>query len=601
MNSRSSREKGYILASTMLVTALLLSFLGAYYTTSHNELVSMRYSKNTSSGFYAAEAGLNIRAEEVRAIFKGYNAPLGSPPNALNPCQGSNNGSGDYKCKSFKINNRDVFTYVTPDSNNPVNLTVPPGEIYQNLNAQEYRYVTKSFAMNSLGQLEANLELHFRVRLIPLFQFAAFYEQDLEILPGNLMKLAGPVHTNSDLYINAYNRLSMDGQITVTGDLYRGRKDGNKECTNHVVEIKDPLNYRSLLTSCSKVTKILQNTVKPWNGMIDSDILNVVVPKAEVFDPEPGKVYWERADLRLGLQMNAADNPTAIKVYDKSGTVNEASSTQLDLCLGATDSAKAVNIDSIYNYREKRWISLLDIDIKGLLDCLHTTSWFGSSKMLSDRSDGGLVFHFTVKGPKSTASINNYGIRIRNGQELQSSLASTGAPLVSGLTVVSDQAVYLMGDYNSTNKIPAAIMADSLNVLSNAWNDSNSNKALNQRVASNTIVNAAFLSGNDFTGNKNGPTGQGGAYSGGLENYPRFHEAWSGRNLLYRGSFVSLGKAQHVGGKWSDQSYNVPVRDWNYDVSFNNASNLPPLTPRFVYLKQELFVRDFNQVYENFD
>jgi hypothetical protein len=57
---------------------------------------------------------------------------------------------------------------------------------------------------------------------------------------------------------------------------------------------------------------------------------------------------------------------------------------------------------------------------------------------------------------------------------------------------------------------------------------------------------------------------------------------------------VSLGKPQHVTGSWGAQSYNLPNRDWNYDVSFNNAANLPPITPRFVYLKQELFVRDYN-------
>jgi hypothetical protein len=85
-------------------------------------------------------------------------------------------------------------------------------------------------------------------------------------------------------------------------------------------------------------------------------------------------------------------------------------------------------------------------------------------------------------------------------------------------------------------------------------------------------------------------------YNGGLENYPRFYENWSGKILLYRSSFLSLNDSRHVSGTWGAQSYNPPNRYWNYDTTFNNADTLPPLTPRFVYLKQELFVRDFNQI-----
>jgi hypothetical protein len=42
-------------------------------------------------------------------------------------------------------------------------------------------------------------------------------------------------------------------------------------------------------------------------------------------------------------------------------------------------------------------------------------------------------------------------------------------------------------------------------------------------------------------------------YNGGLENYPRFHEDWSPgtqRTLSYLGSFVSLGTPQYANGQW---------------------------------------------------
>jgi hypothetical protein len=50
-----------------------------------------------------------------------------------------------------------------------------------------------------------------------------------------------------------------------------------------------------------------------------------------------------------------------------------------------------------------------------------------------------------------------------------------------------------------------------------------------------------------------------------------------------------------VNGAWhyGSPQYTAPNRDWGYDTDFNSAENLPPLSPRFVYLKQELFVREF--------
>jgi hypothetical protein len=160
-------------------------------------------------------------------------------------------------------------------------------------------------------------------------------------------------------------------------------------------------------------------------------------------------------------------------------------------------------------------------------------------------------------------------------------------------------------------KQPAAMIADSVNVLStNYWNSANncndgcacpaagtrkndcqSNLNLGDasRDGTATRLNSAFLSGVDVTTPGN--------YNGGLENYPRFHEDWAGA-LTYAGSFVSLGTPQHVDGPWCGTGaacniYNPPTRNWDYDPAFNNVANLPPLTPRFVYVQQVLFTESF--------
>ena len=592
---RGEKEEGFVLVSILFLLALFLALLGVYYTTTVTQLATVKYSKNSSSGFYGAEAGLNIRAETIRQIFVGFNRPAGASPATTNACKSGNNGSGDFVCSGYSFNNRSVSTYIEEDASNPIVLTIPPGEKYQNLNAQEYRYTAKSKAINVEQMNEAELQLRFKSRLVPLFQFAVFYNKDLEILPGPAMTLSGPVHTNGDLYLYSQTSLTINGQVTTAGSLYRGRKDGTvtPSCLSTPIRIYDPLSARTLIPTCPARYLVTNTDIIPFNNMIQVHVPQVTVPAPDVFDPTPGKVYWDKADLRLVLMLDASNNPAGIQVHNTDDSNFVAATTTLNACAGVTTGGKDVAAIQIYNFREAKNIRLMDVDLTGVLNCLQNSNWFGTAKRLDDSTEGGLVFHLTVKGPNSAALPNSYGVRIRNGAQIASTVG--GAPAVRGLTVISDQAFYLMGHYNSTNKIPAAILADSMNVLSSGWSDANSALAIGSRVASSTTINSAFLAGTDVTGNTEGAGGQGGAYNGGVENYPRFHENWSGKIMTYRGSFVSLGKPRHVSGLWSAQSYNPPNRDWNYDTSFNNAANLPPITPRFVYLRQELFIRDFEQ------
>ena len=207
----------------------------------------------------------------------------------------------------------------------------------------------------------------------------------------------------------------------------------------------------------------------------------------------------------------------------------------------------------------------------------------------------------TVSGPLSNATHNNYDIRIRNAATLQSTLS--GAPTVKGLTVVSDQGIVIWGNYNSGTWIPSALMGDTLWLLSNSWVDADSYVAdTYTRDGSATTVNSALVSGIRQTGGANGTAGQDkGADSngGGVINVFRFNEWFrvgssSIPDFNYTGSIVSLAAPQHSQSTWGPFTYySAPNRVWNYDTRFNTSAQLPPMTPAFVYLQQQLFVRDY--------
>ncbi len=591
---KNKKQHGFVLVSVLFFVVLIIALLGAYLLITHLELASTKHVKDSTSGFAAGEAGLNIRAEEMRNIFVGYNQPSGSSPNATNPCEGSNKGSGDYICKKFIFGHNNVTTYLSEDEDNPINTTIPVGERYQNLNAQEYRYTVFSVAKGAQDQTESVLQLRFKSRLVPLFQFAAFYDKDLEIAPGTEMSLSGPIHTNGDLYLNADVNLNIYGQITSAGDIFRGRKNNNN-CGSSV-NIIAPVSLKAMLNGCSKRTKVTDFSA--WKGMVESKVEKLTVPSPEILNPDSSSTYFSSADLRLQLKLDSSNNvdtsnaTTGVVVLNADGSENSSETSSLNSCSGNINGYAVGSTKTFYNNREKKYIRMLEVDLQSLFNCLYSTKWLGgASRVLSDDSEGGLVFNFSLSGPNANSSSNNYGVRITNASTLASS--ESGAPQIKGLSIITNQAVYLQGNYNSINKKPSAIMADSFNILSNAWNDSKS--SWSQRIASNTTINTAVLSGTDSTGGTEGTGGQGGSYNGGLENYPRLHEQWNGKTLTYKGSFVSLDTPKHVNGSWvyGNPQYNAPTRVWDYDTDFNDGDNLPPMSPRFVYLRQELFSQSF--------
>jgi hypothetical protein len=711
-------SSGYTLVITIAVLLVLSVLLITYAITSKVDSVSSTATAKSNTGFYSAEAGLNRRAERIRAKFVGYNLPNGTPPRdasgqvtwkaCIKP--GGTPGTGDFQCETdVNIGIQPVTTYIEDLTlGTPNSIVIPAGELFSGLSAQEYRYNVLSIAQDKQTQPTAILGMQFKSRLIPLFQFAAFYDQDMDVQIPPTMTLNGPVHSNNDLYLNAAGpaTLTIQGQVTAAGSLYRGEKQ-DSTCAG-TVNIYDPTNPKAL--PCAGARQLFPtSTLGSWNNQIRVGIAKLRVPDIGEFDATPGRRYWDAADLRVALDLTTSPPSVQVRTQsdtsDSSGTstlkdttcapiqaqtsaavtnspiislasapspsfspddvvtlgddphiyfVQSAAGTNVTLTAPVTTSGpttirKAIvsySEDTFKNYREKRGnfgtgptdytpIKILNVDMRGLLGC--ASSLMGG-KALDDDTEGGLVWFLTVKGPDSNPTppaSNDYGVRIYNGQDLSSPVSGIA---IKGLSVVSDQAVYIRGDYNCGSSTtcnngnddddirkPAAVMADTINVLSNNWplDDSFSNSRISSgssfgneptagRPASPTTIDAAFLAGIDITGVVNrGGQNQGYATAGGgLNNYPRFHEDWSngfnGSNRIdftYQGSMVSLGAPRKVNGRWCGSGstancniYNPPNRLWRYDPLFNNAANLPPLSPRAVFLKQELFSRSFEQV-----
>jgi hypothetical protein len=627
---------------TVLIAILILGAMLSFYSyTTILEGASNRASAQGNTAFYSAEAGLNTRAEALRQRFTQFERPSGTSPTKASDgtyCLGAtNNGTADFACQSLELNGSSVKTYVvdkTPAT--PVTGVVPPGKINAGLSYQEYTYDLFSTAL--VNNLPASiLQLRFRSRLIPLFQFAIFNQNDLDFSSTATFTVTGPVHTNGNMYFSSGGTLTLQSSVTAAGSMFRGFKDSNT-CNGGTVQIVAVAGNTPVAMNCATTQRntLTDSNLSTWNGRIKQNVGQLNVPTTAALSPTAGSVYWDQADLRI-----AYDVPSnVINVYKENGSIDAALTGTLNGCANAVSSSNTFRDNREQNSATAPTgtvlvnMTLLEVNVANLLTCINnTTGSLGIAGGLANTDQNGLVIHATVRGPNAAAAQSLYGVRLSNGANLQ------GA---KGLTFVTDQAVYIQGNYNSSSKIPAAIIADTANILSNNWAtpatqiptsntsiggngmingstvngplcpvlsaptaDAKSQMVLACRPATNTILNAAIVAGMSITGNANGTAGQDVNLSnGGPNNLIRYHEDWginggltASATITYLGSLISLGIPNHATGPFrlGNPTYNPPLRNFSFDTSFSDLANLPPASPNAVYLVQERFVREFER------
>lgn len=221
---------------------------------------------------------------------------------------------------------------------------------------------------------------------------------------------------------------------------------------------------------------------------------------------------------------------------------------------------------TFFNKRESKTIKATEIDIG------HLKRWSETNNTLR-AALGRDIRSIYVADKRTQSAGTESGVRLVNGQTLPS----------LGLTVATPNPLYVKGHYNApaadlgtantAHTRPASLVADAVTLLSGNWNDGNSDGSLNSRIASDTTVNAALIGGIVPTAD--------GFYSGGVENFPRFLEKWSGKTLTYNGSMVVMFYSQIANAPWGGTAdvYSPPSRNWAFDVNFMDATKLPPGTP----------------------
>src|SRR4029077_19003824 len=114
---RRTGERGIALVTVLIVLLLLLGIGAALHTAVIGETSARGAHLRATTGFYAAEAGINRGMGTYRNIFLNYNIPSGA----------------DFNAHSFTIDGRTVNYQLADTVGNPFIVLVPAGRLFAGL------------------------------------------------------------------------------------------------------------------------------------------------------------------------------------------------------------------------------------------------------------------------------------------------------------------------------------------------------------------------------------------------------------------------------------------------------------------------------------
>jgi len=526
--TKTFKSEGGFTTLIFLSLLLMLTLLGINaIMTSTTDVDIAGYELNSSYALYAAEAGLEQGAALVQDQYNKFGVPPSVLPN-----------------DTFLVGNYGVRYVVTKPG--VTRSTVLTTGAYRGLFSLSDEYVITAVASSANQKAKTTLQMTVDASVVPVYQFAVFYENNLEIAPGPAMVLGGRVHSNNDMYLESDNSLRIDSWTTAAGNIFHGRAPNSGMAVGTGdVQIKDANGvYKSMKNTDGTwldATKAdwVNNSISRWGGMVEDKSHGMTQLKLPVVaSGQPVDMINPAGTTNI----DSYERKAGLKIMNGQVYWKKPDSTWQNVTTDFT-TAGIITSKTFTDQRENKTVYSTDVDISKL----NTSAYWPTNGIVYSSNDGGS---------------NLTATRLINGSTLKDKL-----------TLACNNPVYTQGNFNTTAKKSASIMTDALTVLSGNWLDSKSALAKSSRVATATTVNFAYMTGNKASGSG------GTSYSGGFENLPRFLETWSGTNFTWTGSAVCLWASRQATGTWGGGYYDPPNRNWTFDTAFLNPANLPPGTP----------------------
>jgi hypothetical protein len=462
---------------------------------------------------------------------------------------------------------------------------VPPKAVGKNQQQKSYFYLASVDVSvpTTTGNVTAKVRRVFEKKFDNPWTYAMFFVDDLELHPTTALTVTGPIHTNGSLYIGT-NLFTTTSVVEYASEYVNGYSPDETYHTAAVTAPNFGKSDPSLALSDMPPAQVSPYLPFGWNlklanadGSVNNDSYHELIEQAVGTPDALAEIrLYNQAGYRILI---APDNSVTVTKKDGSNVVGGT--------LNSFTNAITTN-QAIQDQRENTYVRLATLDIGMITTAAESGDFSGWNGILyiADTTPNGTVKNCLIGGTGAAVNTTERGIRFINGYRLPAAKPQTNN--WNGLTIVSANPIYIKGNYNTStasgDAVPsnsgtytdpdagsysrkaAAIIGDSINVLSGNWSDTNSTGSISSRTATNTTINAALVGG---IVKSNGST-----YSGGGENFVRLLEDWKNNTLCIYGSMVQLYTSTQGVGPWTGtgNTYKAPqVSKFYWDTNFGGV------------------------------
>ena len=430
------------------------------------------------------------------------------------------------------------------------------------------RVISNARPLTDLNPVAAGVQQDIALDVIPAFQFAIFYNGQLEFTQCAPLTIRGRTHANGPICMGAASgsTLQFNGTVSTTASIVVSNLGGYSGFATPVYAGSPASTIGAASLNLPIGTNSTPTAVR--------EIINLP-PAGESATSAMGQQrFYDKAAVVL-----LVSNLNVTMIVKDLGSLS-GTSTNVDYwstnppATQRTNLARAFPFLSLTNtfrdYREgSKWVMPTQIDM-GML-----RYWLPTNPMVLARFPAGSGTYPTIMYVADFRTITNmHAVRLTNGVVIPTNGTSVANAL--GFTLATINPLYVWGDYNCPNAadlgttnvaqtFPASLISDAITVLSSNWKDTtygtNSNLTLRPAAATDTI-NAAIIAGTVFT------TGTGvGNWSGGVHNMTRLLESWTGSTLTLNSSLVMLYNSAYATNQYQNAGlyYRAPTRNFNYE------------------------------------
>ncbi|NBV25399.1 MAG: hypothetical protein EBS05_26230 [Proteobacteria bacterium] len=554
-SSRCGARDGYALLMVMVFSAIgLLVLAGTMDWASQTSMMNER-SNQGSTTTYAAEASTERIVSRLMSDYKAsgestvYNNLNSYRTNV--PASGENaywgnfqfsNASGTTNQNYVDRTQTQIFT----------NLSGP----YTGLRGFVSNYRVISNARQSSGRFVMTNAVQQDIQLasIPVFQFAIFFNSLLEFTMAAPLTVRGRIHANSNIFLGSSSDLTLQENVTATGSINKQAWFGYA-----LSSFTGGITYGGTVTSNTSALTLPIGTNNSAAAV--REVINIPPVGESMSSPMGQQRFYNKAEMLI-LVSNATVVVKVKTPFDASPTTINWSNANYFVTTNTTFT----------DQREGKTILTTELDIAKF------NTWAATNSQVNAKLGSGNVPNIIYVADDRTATASQKtAVRVINGLTLSN----------RGLTLATVNPLYVKGNFNCTNAAhlgttnttsagAASLIADALTIQSGAWSDALSASTYTSRVPTDTTVNAALLAGMVYS-SADGNT----VKSGGVVNFPRLLEAWSGHTLTLNGSLVNMFDSARATAPflWPGTYYSAPNRNFNFDPDFLDSTKMPPGSP----------------------